>query len=343
MAQQIKFIPGSYRLVRHSKKGQEMPTKKKVEKVVESAVHAVPMAEREPRKHSKVVDRFRTKVKPKTKEVPERPVIDIDDETKEKFVAFAATKELFDIFEASKKRQTADIYSAVFEKYKDALWRSKSQPKNPSIKVEYEGKLEAEGQFIVQVGSKVKVQMPEVGEDELPEEVMLAALKSLGISSENAERLIEREVSFVPQWSLNFTDMLHGTIIEGKLEQASESQVSASELLFQVINGQDEDGNDLGPKTRVEMLRDITSEGWSLIKNNIDKHTKYFPQLVDGANFLDRVCDYADSREELDSILTMFCPVHFCQRVRFACSDTEEMKNGRLLEEAKSEIVKEDE
>lgn len=320
-----------------------MPTKKKTKEETTVAVHAVPMAEREPRKHSKVVDRFRTKVKPSTKEVPERPVIDIDDETKEKFVAFAATKELFDIFEASKKRQTAEIYSAVFDKYKDALWRSKSQPKNPSIKVEYEGKLEAEGQFIVQVGSKVKIQMPEVGEDELPEEVMLSALKSLGVSAKNAERLVEREVSFVPQWSLNFTDMLHGTIIEGKLEQATDAQISASELLFQVINGQDEDGNDLNPKTRAEMLKNITDEGWGLIKKNIDRHTKYFPQLVDGANFLDRVCDYADSREELDSVLTMFCPVHFCQRVRFACSDTEEMKNSRLLEEAKAEIVKEDE
>lgn len=318
---------------------------KKVDSASEDVKLSIPMAgEREvaPRKHSKVVDRFRGKVKPSTKEVkPDaRPVIDIDDETKEKFVNFAATKELFDIFEESKKEQTADVYGAIFEKYKDALWKTKTQPKNPAIKVERSGGgLEAEGQFIVQVGSKVKINMPQVAEEELPEDVLLKAMVDLGIKKSNAARLIENEVSFVPQWSLNFTDMLHGSIVEGKLQPANDSQITASEILFQVINGQDEDGNELTPKSRLDMLKGITDEGWILIKQNIESHTKYFPQLVDGANFLDRVCNYAETREELDMILTVFCPVHFCQRVKFACSDSPEDKIDRLVAEAKAAIT----
>jgi hypothetical protein len=307
-------------------------------------VHAVPMAgERDaPRKHSKVVDRFRGKVKPSTKDVkPDaRPVIDIDDETKAKFVEFAATKELFDIFEESKKEQTSDIYGAIFDKYKDTLWRSKTQPKNPAIKVNNtDGSLEAEGQFIVQVGTKIKINMPAIPEGALPEDVILDALVDLGVKKSNAARIIEDEVSFVSQWSLNFTDMLHGVMVEGKLQSATDPQISASELLFQVINGQDEDGNDLNSKSRLDMLKKISEEGWVLIKHNVESHTKYFPQLVDGANFLDRVCNYAESREELDAILTVFCPVHFCQRVKFACSDTEADKKNRLLSEAKAAIM----
>lgn len=316
----------------------------KSEKSKSEVVHSIPMGgERDvaPRKHSKVIDRFRTKVKPATKEIKadSRPVIDIDDETKAKFVDFAATKELFDIFEESKKEQTSVIYGSIFEKYKDVLWKTKMQPKNPAIKVnKKDGSLEAEGQFIVQVGTKIKINMPSVGEDELPEDVLMKSLVDLGVKKSNAARLIENELSFVPQWSLNFTDMLHGVMLDGKLQPASDSQISASEVLFQVINGQDEDGNNLDSKSRVDMLKQISEEGWVLIRQNVENHTKYFPQLIDGANFLDRVCNYAETREELDSILTVFCPVHFCQRVKFACSDTEAEKKARLLAEAESAI-----
>lgn len=325
--------------------------KKSDEKVADEKVadtkHSIPMAgDREApsivKKHSKVVDRFRGKAKPSTKEVKDslRPVIDIDDETKQKFVDFAATRELFQIFEESQKEQTSDIYRAIFDKYKQALWTSKSQPQNPSIKVSGpSGHLEAEGQFIVTVGSKIKINMPEVPEDKLPEEVMLESLVLLGVKKGSAEALIEKEVSFVPQWSLNFTDMLHGTFAKGKLHAASDSQISASEILFQVINGQDEDGEDLSPKEKLDMLKGITEEGWILLKQNIESHTKYFPQLVDGENFLDRVCNYADTFEELQAILTIFSPVHYCARVKFACSDTPENKTKRLIAEATATLT----
>lgn len=319
----------------------------KSDKVESSDVgFSIPMAgDREPpvRKRSSVVDRYRSKTKPMTPAIKAdaRPVIDLDDETKQKFVKFSATKELFDIFEESKKEQTEELYSDVFEKYKDVLWRSKTQPKNPSIKVmNASGSLEAEGQFIVQVGSKIKINMPPVGDDEFPEHVLTTALVDLGVRLSSAALIVEKEVSFVPQWNLNLTDMLFGVIVDGTLQPASDAQITASELLFQVINGHDEDGNDLDPKSRLEMLKKISEEGWSLMKQNVEAHTKYFPQLVDGANFLDRVCSYAETREELDAILMVFRPVHFCQRVKFACSDTVASKNARLVASATAAITK---
>lgn len=314
----------------------------KVDKV--EVVHSVPTAgDREtPRKTSKVIDRFKSKVKPNTKEVKpaDRPVVDIDEETQQKFVSFAATKELCDVFEADKKAQTETIYSAIMDRYKNSLWKSKSQPKNPAIKVlNKDGKVDAEGLFIVTVGSKIKINMPEVGEDESPEDLMVQTLVDLGVSLNNAERLVSNEVSFVPQWSLNFTDMLHGVYSEGKLQPANDVQITASEVLFQVINGVDEDGNELSPKSRTDMLKNITEDGWASIKSNVDSHTKYFPQLVDGTKFLDRVCNYANSFEELNSIMTMFVPVHFCRSVKFAVSDSRDDKANRLIGEAKSAIT----
>lgn len=322
-----------------------MATKKKVAKsevdssTVESAEkHSVPMAgERAKGKTSRVVDRFRQKAKPNTKELKdsERPIMEIDEETQSKFVNFASTKELFDIFEQSKKEQTDDLYNELFSKYKDCLWRNKTQPTTPRIVVnDSQGQVDAKGQFIVQTGSKIKINMPSVGEDESPEDVMIRALVDLGLNPSSAERLVEQEVSFVPQWTLNFTDMLHGVMEKNKLQPATELQISASEALFQVINGEDADGNSLTPKDRLDMLKHITEGGWSAIKANVDRHTSYFPNLVDSARFLDRVCGYANSREELDAIMTMFKPIHFCSHVEFAVSDNFQQKLARMQNDA---------
>ncbi len=313
-----------------------MPATKKSESTKEVSV---PMAERKPR--SKLIGVFAGKMKPAPKSIKknERSVIDLPRETQEQFVRFAATKNLFDVFEGKKKEQTGLLYSSIFEKFVDQLWATKKQPQNPSIVVETNGKVDAKGQFIVQVGSKVKINMPPVEDDESPDEVMIAALENMGVKRENAESLIEKEISFVPQWSLNFTEMLHGTTVAGKFREASDAQVSASEALFSAIKGLNEDGESLDAKGRLALLKKFSVEDWQLLASNIDSHTSYYPQLLSGGDFLDRVCDYADFREELDAILTMFRPVHFCQRVKFAVDETDENRQKRLVAEAISAIT----
>jgi hypothetical protein len=318
---------------------------KKVDKVVESEKVSIPVVkfddEVSVKKHGRVVDRFRRKEKTvSTPKVKDRPVIEIDEETKENFIIFAATKELLETFEDEKKTLTGSLYDSIFSQYKEVLWNSKTQPKNPAIKVEKDGLLEAEGQFIVQVGSKIKINLPPVGEDEMPEDVMLKSLVDLGVSEENARRLIEKEVSFAPKWTLNFTDMLYGSMTDGKIVPATEKQVAASEILFQVMNNEDEEGNPLNFKSRIEMLKKITEEGWDLLNQNIKENTKYYPQLTDGAGFLDRVCSYANTFRDLDAILTVFQPVHFCQRVKFACSDPADVRLSRLISEADRIVTK---
>lgn len=321
-----------------------MATKKAAKKVdasVEVEKHAIPTAgdRAAPAKTSRVIDRFRVKAKPNTKAVKadERPVIDIDEETQRRFVDFAAAKELFDLVEAEKSTLSKEVSRSVYDKFVDALWHAKSQPQNPAIKVKNSlGKVDAEGQFIVQGGSKIKVNMPEVGEEEQPEDALVRALTDLGLPYASAENLVGTEVSFVPQWSLNFTDLLRGEVKEGKIVPPTDTQLSAAEALFCVLNGEDAEGNRLDSKGRFDLLKSISENGWQALNENVEGHTTYFPTLVDSANFLDRVCNYASSREELDAILTVFTPVYFCSRVKFAVSDSAEGKTERLLDEAKS-------
>lgn len=302
------------------------------------AKHSIPMAGE---RKSSVIDRLRKKVKPNTRSVKdsERAVIELDRETQAKFINYACSKELFDLVEAQKSQQQKEVSSEIYERFVDALWRSKSQPQNPAIKAETSaGRVDAEGTFIVSGGSKIKVNMPETREDESPEDALIRGLVDVGVSLSNAERIVTSEVSFVPQWSLNFTDMMRGEVKGGKITPPTPTQMTAAEILLCVINGEDIEGNELDAKKRSEMLKGITDDGWFAIKANVEGRTTYFPTLVDSADFLDRICEYADSRDELGAILTVFNPVYYCSRVKFAVSDSVEDKRERLVEEAKTII-----
>ena len=300
--------------------------------------HSIPMAGE---RRSSVIDRLRKKVKPNTRAVKdsERSAIDLDKETQAKFINYACSKELFDLVEAQKSQQQKEVSSEIYERFVDTLWQSKSQPQNPAIKAETSsGRVDAEGTFIVSGGSKIKVNMPETHEDESPEDALIRGLTEVGVKLANAERLVSAEISFVPQWSLNFTDMMRGEVKGGKITPPTPTQMTAAEILMCVINGEDLEGNELDPKKRSEMLKGITDDGWFAIKANMDAKTTYFPTLVDSADFLDRICEYADSRDELGAILTVFNPVYYCSRVKFAVSDSVEDKRERLVEEAKTII-----
>lgn len=312
-------------------------TPEKASDATEQVKHSVPMAAG---RRPSVIDRQRAKVKPNTKAVKDsdRAVIEIDEETQQKFIDFACSKEIFDLVEAQKTAQSKDVAAAVYEKFVDVLWRSKSQPQNPAIKATSGGRLDAEGQFIVSGGSKIKINMPETMEDEQPEEALVRGLIELGLPQSNAERLVNTEVSFVPQWSLSFTDLMRGEVKSGKINPATPTQMSASEILFCAINGEDLDGNEVDGVGRLKLLSSITADGWFALQTNVKGRTSYFPTLVDGPDFLDRVCNYADSREDLSAILTVFTPVYYCSRVKFAVSDSAEGKKERMLEEAEAII-----
>lgn len=311
-------------------------SKKSEVKVDAEVKHAIPTAgERTSKGGSRVMDRLRQKVKTNKKTVKDsdRPVIDIDHETQVKFIEFACTRELFNLVEARDKAQSSEVVSDIYEKYVDALWSAKTRPQNPSIEAkDSRGKLDAEGKFIVSGGSRIKIDMPEVQEDELPEDALIRGLMELGVSKANAESLVSTEVSFTPQFVLNFTDLIRGEMKANKITPPTSIQMSAGEVLLCVINGEDLEGNPLTEKSRAEMLKAISSDGWEALKNNVDTRTTYYPVLVDADGFLDNVCNYASSREELGLILTVFKPVKYCNAVKFAVSDDAEAKKERMMD-----------
>ena len=313
----------------------------KTSTAAETAKHSVPMVKPEAAAKKSVIDRFRAKATPTTKKVnkDDRPVIDIDEETQRAFIEYSAVAEVADIAGDEKKTQNKQIVDALYDRFVDVLWDSKTQPSNPSIEARENGRLEATGMFIVSTGSKVSVAMPPVKPGEPLEDALVRSLIEMGISKSNATRLVSEEVSFVPQWNLNFTDMMRGISKSGTITPATPVQMSAAEALFMVIQGEDADGNALDSKKRLEMIKEIGDDGWEALQRNVSDQTTYQPTLVDGSGFLDRVCGYADDREDLGKILTVFKPVCSLKSVKYAVSDSKETKNERLFEEFKDIIL----
>lgn len=310
----------------------------------DSVRHSIPaMGERPSRGGpSSVIERHRRKVKPAPSSVKdsERPVIDLPASTQAKFIKFSCVKEIFDKVEEKKQIQQREVSSEIWERFVDTLWTSKCQPANPNIQAKAAGKVDATGQFIVSAGSKIKIDMPEPDEAEMPEDALIRGLVNAGVDSSNAERLVSSEVSFVPNWSLNFTDLMRGEVREGKINAPTSNQSSAAEILFCAINGEDLDGNQISDKERLDLLGGISGDGWMALKEAVDRKTSYVPILVDSKDFLDRVCRYANTIDELKGILTVFKPVYYCQRVVFAPSDSAESKTSRMVSEAKSIVTK---
>lgn len=316
-------------------------TATKTPAAAEQTKHSVPMIKPEAAVKKSVIDRFRAKATPTTKKVSkdDRPVIDIDEETQKAFIEYAAVAEVADIAGDEKKTQNKQIVDALYDRFADVLWDSKTQPSNPTIEARVNGRLEATGMFIVSTGSMIKVAMPPVKPGEPLEDALVRSLTEMGLSKSNATRLVSEEVSFVPQWSLNFTDMMRGVSKSGTITPATPVQMSAAEALFMVIQGEDAEGNALNAKKRLEMIKEISDEGWEALQRNVSDQTTYQPTLVDGSGFLDRVCGYADDREDLGKILTVFKPVCSLKSVKYAVSDSKETKNERLFEEFKDLVL----
>jgi hypothetical protein len=320
------------------------PVEKPVESTppADSVKHSIPMANRsgdEPTSSgSSVADRFRKKLKPNTKAVKdnERAVINIDDDAQNRFVEFACVKEIFDKVEARKERKQKDVSSSIYAEFVDVLWRSKSKPQNPSIKARNDDGIDAEGIFIVAAGAKMSVTMPEVMEDETPENALVRGLIEAGVSEKNARFLVKEEVCFFPTWRLSFTDLMRGEVKAGKIADPTPLQRTAAEILLCVINGEDLKGNSVDAKGRLEVLKDISDDGWDAIQENIHSNTTYAPMLVDSADFLDRVCNYANSKDELEGILTVFKPQHYCSRVKFDVSSSLADKKDRMVDQVRS-------
>jgi len=282
-----------------------------------------------------VLARFAKKSKPKAKSVAkkDRPKLDLPKDVQEAFLNYAPLKRITDLFETRRKQEAAELADEILEHYIELLWAKKKRPDTPVIEARGEdGKVDSTGQFLVQQGSFLKVNMPEVGDDEEGDKIFVQALVDLGLQKDDAENLTEKELDLTPQWAIPLT-----TLIRGSGETAS-----AASKLFCWLQGEDEEGNEIDPD---EPLVLSAAERQSL-GEYVDENATYNPQILEPSNFLDRVCDYANTVEQVKAILTMIRPRFYVTRTKFGVNSSETEKRDRLRDQAAvivgEEIDKED-
>lgn len=268
-------------------------------------------------------------------EIKDRPVITIaDPELEEQFLEFAATKELFDIFEAKKKTESKLVYEKLWEIFKDKVWQYKVQPKNPTIEVVINGVQEAKGIFMVKGGSSFKVNMSRVMEKQHPREVFVNDLMAAGFSNKAmAVEVFEKELDTTPNWILNFTELMHGKIVDKKFISAESHEMDAAKKLFVALQGEQK-GRKFDLATRRALMNSIEEVGLDDIRKNILANVVYNTCLKSPEGFLDRICGYCASREDLDALLTIITPQYYCTYVKFAPTADAAVKSQRLAKES---------
>jgi len=273
-------------------------------------------------------------------DIKDRPVITISDpELEEQFLEFAATKELFDIFEARKKTESKLVYEKLWEIFKDKVWQHKVQPKNPTIEVVINGVQEAKGIFMVKGGSSFKVNMSKVMEKQHPRDVFVNDLMTAGFSNKAmAVEIFEKELDTTPTWILDFTELMHGRIIDKKFISSEAHEMDAAKKLFVALQGEQK-GRKFDLATRRALLSSIDEVGLDALRKNILGNVVYSTCLKSPEGFLDRVCEYCASREDLDAILTVITPQYYCSYVKFAPTVDIAVKSQRLVKES-DEIVR---
>lgn len=316
--------------------------KTKTTKTESSEKHSIPVA-KEPvgvLNMDDIINQFRGGVTPTPKKssAKDRPVIDLDDHTQRAFVDFSAAKVVLDDAKSNYEGKYEEVVGEIFDRWADVLWETKTQPENPSIKASIKGRLEATGLFTISTGGSLKIDMPEVLPGEAMEDAMVRGMVNAGVSERNATKLVSQEVSFVPMWEVNLTDMMRGVIRSGKLTPSNDNQKNAAGMLFLAIQGRGPDGHPVTPSERIRMLEKIDESGWLAIQSNLADNTTYAPVLKDGDTFLDRVCGYAETREELGFILKIIKPVRSMRSVQFAVSDSSDIRHDRLVKEAEKMI-----
>lgn len=297
-----------------------------------SAKHSVPMPDPKPKgkRSFSLMDKIRKKTQPKTKTSASkvsRPPLVLSEDSQDKFVEFAGIKVASEILTKRSENLYSQVVKDAWDSYIDLLWSCKHQPVNPEVKAKSDG-VEATSIFSVSTGSSIKIEMPEMNEDESEEEALIRKLVSFGVSRMNATRLVENEVSVVPSINLNLSRLMSGKTEKGNLIHSSDVERDAGENLYCGLTGMSHDGEPISIKDRLKYFSSITEEGWEAVQKLIEDDTTCTPSLVFGGGFFDRVCDYAESKEELKSIMRLFRTTLSFRSVDVVADDNKEhLKN----------------
>lgn len=256
-----------------------------------------------------------------------RPELEVPAELEETFRRFIGADALEEIVSARSEAEKKMLVSAFFDHWVDRIWKLKTRPANPQVKIDNEAGKE-DMSCIFQVVEKMSVTLPEANDNQTPAEVALNLFETLftntGMDSKQAKeaatKLVENEIDFTPIVSINLTKLIEGHY-EGegrnktRVDASAEEQAIAQKTLALLNVRTQKDFLDCEPLTDKEAGMLIETKHKAMVK----------------PNFLQRVCGYVHNIDQLRAIFTVLKPEQRVSGKKFAASDTPEEKTRRLL------------
>ena len=231
-----------------------------------------------------------------------RPTMELPAEVQELYAKFVPRKQLFDVFKSDLDITKDELKGEVFKLWVDKMFAQKAKPVNPNLAQNKDGKPDLSGVYIIQ--GKFKVHVESAVE-------AIETLVAVGMSEENAEKLIDAEIDFAPMSMLrSFNELVKGHKVEGGWADATAAEEAVAQKLMMVVMGQE--------------IEPITDEERALVLVNK-------PNIQVKNGFLDRVVNYCESAEQLLGVFSVIEPVHYPRGGKFGISDTNEEKRDRLV------------
>lgn len=267
--------------------------------------------------------------KPKKTAAPSRPEMQLTPFLEEAFIRLAGADALDELVEARIKQAKELLNDGCFQLWSERLWKQRNQPANPQIKVEKDGSVDMEG--IYMVVQKYTYNMQEVPPDKTLEEVVIKQLSdgfvATGMTQDEADTaatdLVTNELTLSPKPIIDLDKLVNGHY-EGVgkdktfVDASAQEQAVASKLIRMINARSQRELNEVGC---------FTDDEQSLL-------IEYKAQIVVKKGFLQRVCGYVHSLDQLRQIFAIVKPIRYPMVKKFAASGTPEEKNRRLLEVA---------
>ena len=256
--------------------------------------------------------------------------LELPDRLKAAFIRLAGENEVGKLVIKVQDLDKEPLLEFAFDDFIDKLWGAKTRPASVEVQVrDDQGRLDSQGNFIVQTRFSINIPKPKKGETQSREELTIKEvaekLHGAGMEEEEAEavatRFVNTELDLTLKPTIDLDKWLRGRD-EGRgtnrtwVESSPEEQdmVSRMVLILQARNP--------------NQLREITP----LTQEELKKLIEYEYRPVVRNGFLERVCGYVHSKDQLKVLLDFITPTHFFSGLEYAMNSTAQDKIERQVD-----------
>lgn len=201
-------------------------------------------------------------------------------------------------------------------KFAQKYFELRNKPSNPQLASLKDGKDDHTASWIFT--DKFKFRLPEVPEGHDAKAVYISAFVDSGIHPTDAEKLVHQELILNPVIGIKpLNDLLNGHFGQGReFVPATEIEKSAGRKIAAFLSSKN--GAAFDPLTDEEKMAAIQRDSGVTVR----------------PGFLERVCSYAKSSDDLLVIFRLICPVVYPSFAKFAINDSPVSQGDRKIQAA---------